>query len=388
VDRGTPLAGRIVHPAGEGVVYGPGSTGRALAGLLTRMDVVRPFVVTTASVARAGLAAEVIAALGVEPVGVFDGSREHTPAPVVLAAAVQARAAGADCLVSVGGSSVVDLTKGVALLLAEDPDLDGRRLQRGAARPGRNLPKLAHVALPTTLSGAEFTGAAGITDPESGEKRGYMDPQLTPRWVILDPELTRATPPSLWAGTGMKVLADTVELLCSQRGTPLSDATASGALAILGEHLAASTADPDDLVARGWCQFAVAMTLPQLTGVGLGLIAALRHQLGGSLGVPHGVASTIVFPHVVRWNAPECGRQLGRIAAALGLADADAGAVAGRIEDLTDELGLPRRLRDVGVSRDDLPGVAELVLADGSAATNPRPVGGAQDVIEILDAAF
>ncbi len=387
MDQGTPLAGRILHPAGEGIVYGPGSTGRSLAGLLARMEVVRPFVVTTGSVARAGLAADVIAALGMDPVGVFDGSREHTPAPVVLAAAEQARAAGADCLVSVGGSSVIDLTKGVALVLADGTDLGARRSQtRGGGRSGPGRAKLAHVSLPTTLSGAEFTGVAGITDPASGEKRAYMDPQLAPRWVVLDPELTRATPPSLWAGTGMKVLADTVEVLCSQRATPLSDATASGALVILGEHLAPSTADPGDLVGRGWCQFAVAMTLPQLVGVGLGLVAALRHQLGGALGVPHGVASTIVFPHVVRWNAPQCGRQLARAAATLGLADA--GAVAGWIERLTDELGLPRRLRDVGVSRDDFPGVAEHVLADVSKATNPRPVRGAEDVIEILDAAF
>lgn len=383
------LAGRILHPAGEGIVYGPGSARASLGGLLSRMGVTRPFVITTASVHRAGIAAEVVAALGVDAVGTFAGSREHTPATVVVEAAAQVGEAKADCLISVGGSSVVDLTKGIALVLAEDVDLGNRDRQSrlgSARRPGLTAPKLPHIALPTTLSGAEFTGAAGITDTASGEKRAYMDRQLAPRWVVLDPELTRATPPALWAATGMKVLADTVEVLCSRRGNPLSEVSVLGALAILGEHLAPSTADPDDMTARGWCQLAVAMTLPQLVGVGLGLVAGLRHQLGGALGVPHGVASTIVFPHVVRWNAAASGRQLGRAATVLGLGDAR--AVPAWIEALTNELRLPSRLRDVDVGRDDFAGVAELVLTDVAIVTNPRPVGGVEDVIEILDAAF
>jgi len=100
----------------------------------------------------------------------------------------------------------------------------------------------------------------------------------------------------------------------------------------------------------------------------------------------NGVASTIVFPHVVRWNRNDCGPQLGRAATALGLDGAD--AVPGWIEGLTAELGLPSRLRDVGVDRATFAGVAELVLKDVAIATNPRKVNGVDDVIEILDAAF
>lgn len=374
--------GRILHPAGDGVAYGPGSLGQ-LGGILGRLAVARPFIVATPSVVRAGIVDLVVAALGVEPAGVFDGSREHTPAPVVIAAAEQARRSGADGLVSVGGSSVVDLTKGVALALATGDDF----LQPGGGgRPAMGGPKLPHVAVPTTLSGAEFTGAAGITDPVSGHKRGYMHATMAPRWVILDPLLAAATPPALWSSTGMKALADTVEVLCSTKATPLSNAIAAGALALFAEHLVASTADVDDLVARGWCQFAVAMVLPQLVGVGVGLVAGLRHQLGGALGVGHGVASTIVLPHVVRWNAGSCVPALQRAANAFGVADGEAVVIG--IEQMTAELGLPTRLRDVGVQRDDLPGVAEHVLADNAVITNPRPVHGVDDVLEVLTAAW
>jgi len=388
----SPLSGRIVHPAGEGIVYGPGSARRDLPRLLAQCGVGRPFVVTTASVVRSGLLEEIRDVLGGTVAGVYDGSREHTPEPVVLEGAARAREAGADGLVSLGGSSVVDLTKGIAMVLAEGDDLSRLRLHFRAGEPGGNrrpelnAPKLPHVALPTTLSGAEFTGAAGITDPVDGVKQLYRDTKLAPRWVVLDPELARATPAALWAGTGMKALADTVEVLCSRRATPLSDAVAAAALAMLVSELAPATADPDDLAARGRCQFAVGMALPQLAMVGVGLVAGLRHQLGGGLGVAHGEASTIVLPHVVRWNRPFCEPALTRAAAAAGV-DGPDGLVAA-IEALTIRLGLPTRLRDVGVAAEALPGVADHVLGDGAVATNPRPVTDATEVLEVLRAAW
>jgi maleylacetate reductase len=378
------LVGRILHPPGDGIAYGPGVVAAQLADLLSREGITRPFVVTTGSVVRAGLVDDVVSALGVDVAGVFDGSREHTPAPVVLAAAAAARQAGADGFVSVGGSSVVDLTKGVALVVAEGDERIGPR-PAGGRPPAAERPR-PHIAVPTTLSGAEFTAAAGITDVTTGRKRAYMDPALAPRWVLLDPKLTRATPATLWAATGMKALADTVEVLCSRRATPLSDAVAVSSLAMLDADLPRSTAHPDDLAARGRCQVAVAMTLLQLVGVGVGMVAALRHQLGGALGVPHGEASTIVLPHVVRWNADAAPGPLGRAATALGRPDT--AAVVERIEQLVAQLDLPRRLRDVGVERESFQAVADLVLADGALATNPRPVTGPDDVITVLEAAY
>jgi maleylacetate reductase len=106
----TTFAGRIVNPRSEGVVYGPGVARSELPGLLERLGVGRAFVVTTPSLERSGLAAAVAGWLGERCVGTYAGSREHTPAPVVVEAAEAARLAGADGLVSLGGSSVVDLS--------------------------------------------------------------------------------------------------------------------------------------------------------------------------------------------------------------------------------------------------------------------------------------
>ncbi len=384
---GSGTTGRILNAGGEGVVYGPGSAPRQLASLLRRSGVTRPFLLTTPSVERAGLADEVAALLGADLAGVFAGSREHTPEPVVHAAAAEVAASGADGLVSLGGSSVVDLAKGVALVLADGPELARHRWSaEGGPAPRPLAPKLVHVALPTTLSGAEFTGAAGITDAASGEKIVYLDRALTPRWVLLDATLARATPPALWAATGMKALADTLEVLCSSRANPLTDAVALGALGLLVQHLGPATADAEDLEARTACQFAVAMALPQLATAGIGLVAGLRHQLGGGLGVAHGVASTIVLPHVLRWNLSACAPRLERAATSLGLAGPE--VLISEVERLTDELGLPRRLSEVGVDRDALPSVAEHVLGDPAIRTNPRPVTDRDDVLEVLTAAW
>ncbi len=398
-DNGGTLAGRLVHPAGEGIVWGPGTVARDLPGLLERTGIQRPFIVTTASVERSGLAERVGALLGDRLAGTWAGSKEHTPEPAVLAGAEAARAAGADGLIALGGSSVVDLVKGMAMVLAEGDDfahLRGHQPGTGGEggrrrRPRLAEPKLPQISLPTTLSGAEFTGAAGITDPATGAKEIYADPKLAPRWVILDPEITIDTPDSLWAATGMKALADTIETQCSRRATPLSDAVTRAAMTMLLADLGPGLTGPPpmdeaQLAARGRCQYAVGMALPQLAMVGVGLVAGLRHQLGGALGVGHGVASTIVLPHVLRWNAPACPDQLAAAARAAGLASAD--ELIAAVEALTVQLGLPTRLSEVGVTEADFPAVADHVLGDPAINTNPRPVTGPDDVLAVLRAAL
>src|SRR6478752_27442 len=380
------LSGRILNPRSDGVHYGPGVAQTELPGLVARVGGTRAFVVTTPSVERAGLAADVAGWLGAAWAGTFAGSREHTPAPVVIEATDAARAAGADCLVSLGGSSVVDLTKGVALLLGQGGDLAEYRMERGRPRPTLRAVKVPHIAVPTTLSGAEFTAVAGITDPAVGEKQMYLDPQLLPRWVVFDSMLAASCPARLWAGTGMKVVADTIEVLCARRANPQTDALALGALQLLVENLGPATAAADDHVARGRCQFAVAMVFPQLAAVGVGLVAALRHQLGGGLGIPHGEASTIVLPHVMRYNLPAATGQYHRAAAALGLPSPE--AFIARIEALTVELGLPTCLSATGIDRADLDGtLVEHVLNDGGSRRNIAPVE-TDGVRQLLEAAW
>ena len=369
------LSGRIVNPRSDGVVYGPDVAQTELPGLVARVGAARAFLVTTPSLERSGLAAEVAGWLGASHAGTFAGSREHTPAPVVIEATEAARAAGADCLVSLGGSSVVDLTKGVALLLGRGrepgrpPDPAGRApARRCARRRCRTSPCRPRCRAPSSPPWP----ASPI--PSWARSRCTLDRQLLPRWVVFDSVLAASCPARLWAGTGMKVVADTIEVLCARRANPQTDALALGALELLVDNLGPATAAADDHIARGRCQFAVAMVFPQLAAVGVGLVAALRHQLGGGLGIPHGEASTIVLPHVMRFNLPvasepvRAGRGRARAGDARG-ADRPHRAAHGRARPAESASSA------TGIARDDLDGaVVDHVLHDGGSRANIAPV--------------
>jgi alcohol dehydrogenase class IV len=392
------LKGQVRYPHADGVVFGPGCVREQLTAILEQQGIHRAFLVSTPSLTRTALLPAVREVLGARCVGEFTESQAHTPRLTVLAAARQARAAQADGLISFGGGSVVDLTKGMALVLAEGEDFD--RLQAhftpatGLRAPTLPAPKLPHIAIPTTLSGGEFTGGIGITDAERGEKDVYLDPKTTPRWVFLDSSLSTATPAALWAGTGMKLFADGIEMLCSPRATPYTNALAYQSLELLYQNLPAGVANASDVTARGNCLFAAFTIIPYLLNVGVGLVAGLRHQIGAGHGVPHGVASTIVLPHVLRWNLAAATPALATAAVRLGFVspgtapERAAERVIQAVETLIAQLNLPSRLRDVGVPQDALPGIAEHVTHDFVVATNPRRIEKPDDVREVLQAAW
>ncbi len=370
---------RIRPGFNRGVLVGAGTVGRDLASVLDRAGSSRVALLSTPSVERSPLLPLVVAALGHRHAVTFAGSQAHTPRETVLGGAAAARSVDADALVSLGGSSVIDMAKGVAMVLAEGEDFSALTVETGNRL---DVQKLLHVAIPTTLSAAEFTAAAGITDPSTGVKELFASATLTPQWVLLDPTMTTATPSRLWAGTGMKLVADCLEGLLSERATEYSNALLQGALGILLDDLGAPS---DDEPARGRCLQAAHMTLSNMHNVGIGAVAALRHQIGGRCLVPHGEASTIVLPHVMRWNGAAAEPVLQRVATARGLASPE--AMIDDIATRTVALGLPTRLRDVGVTGDQLDAIAEQAAVEASARANVRPADRA-GLRTILDAAF
>ena len=363
----------------ERVVIGAGAASAELASIVDRLHGRRVVVLTTPSVARTSLLSVVTAALDDRHAGTFDGSEAHTPRHAVLQAAATARDAGVDTLVSLGGSSVVDMAKGAAMVLAEGDDLDQLRLGSG-----RRLvePTLPHIAIPTTLSAAEFTAAAGITNTETGVKELFVSATLAPRLVILDAEMSGSTPDRLWRGTGMKLVADCLEGLLSRNATLFTNALLTAALRVLLTDLGEPATN---LEARGRCLEAAHMTLSNMHNVGIGAVAALRHQIGGRCGVAHGEASTIVLPHVMRWNGDAAVATLDRIGAEIGVDDG--ARLIDRLTERIVELELPTRLRDVGVTEADLDPIAEHAATEASARDNVRPATAA-DLNEVLLAAW
>lgn len=362
----TAFAGQFDLPRLDRVVSGARALD-SLAGELDRLGARRVVVVTGRTLGASRSLDRVTAPLEGRRAAVFTGARQHVPASSVAELVQLMRESRADCLVSFGGGSPIDTAK-----LA---------VHAGLAS-GDGVP---HVAIPTTLSAGEFTSVAGITDDETRTKRAVHDPRLAPRVVIADPAVTLETPAWLWAASGVRALDHAVESLYSNRHHPLSDATAATGLALLLEHLAPSVpADaPDVLEHRAECQLAAWMSVYGMTNAGFGLSHALGHQIGPRWNVPHGVTSCITLPHAMRFMAGLAPERFGHIAGACGVAF-DVGsplpaalACADRIAAFIGRLGLPARLRDVGVPSGEIADVAGVVhglMEDASVVGRPVAV--------------
>ena len=327
--------------------------------------------------------------LGGRFAGLTTGIRAHTPREDVIAAAAQARDGHADLIVTVGGGSVTDAGKMLALALAAD----AREVQAfDALRPGQpglaNVQALAvrTVAIPTTLSGGEFTPIAGCTDLEKRLKEGFFHPEMIPQAVILDPRISVHTPMQLWLSTGIRAVDHAVETLCSVHPQPLFDATSAHALRLLQDGLIRTKRHPADLDARLESMLGVWLSLVGIqSGAPMAASHGIGHVLGGTAGVPHGFTSCVMLPHVLRWNKSVNADRQNLVSAAFGRPDDDAG---GLVADLVRKLELPARLRDVGVTREQLDLVARNSMHDKAIATNPRKIRGPEDVREILDRAW
>jgi maleylacetate reductase len=318
----------------------------------------------------------------------------HTPRIDVVAAANAAREVKADALLTVGGGSVTDAAKMVGLCLGNDvtdpAQLDNFRAVIQAdgrtERPPVQPPAVRSIAVPTTLSAGEFNAPAGCTDTARQVKESYLHPLMMPRSVILDPAVTVHTPEWLFLSTGLRAVDHAVEDICSINPQPLSDGTSLHALRLLGRGLRAVKADPTNLEARLDCQLGSWMSIMgSQNGVQKGASHGIGHVLGGTAGVPHGYTSCVMLAPVLRFNELVNAERHAWVAEALGRAgEKAADAVAALITDL----GLPRTLREVGVSAELLDRIAEESMHDRWVHTNPRKITGAADVRALLDAAW
>ncbi|MXY16000.1 MAG: iron-containing alcohol dehydrogenase [Acidobacteria bacterium] len=342
-------------PQLEKVIFGAGALDRVPAEL-DRWGCRRALVLTGSTLStRTNLVNRLERTLGARRAGTYNGVRQHVPSRTVQAALKRAREVRADALVAFGGGSPIDAAKIVAQELLED---------------GQTQADMPQIAISTTLSAGEFTPFAGITDEATRVKGLRGDPRICPRTVVLDPELTRPTPPQLWAATGVKALDHAIEALWSVNPQPVSDALALEAIRRLRRHLPVSVTETDDIDARGECQIAAWMSIFGMANVGVRLSHVLGHQIGARWDVPHGVTSCITLPHCMRYLAPRTLPQQGLIAEALGLQvrgrspEAVAADAADAVEAFIRQLKLPARLRDVGAREDELPAVAGEVVAE------------------------
>jgi maleylacetate reductase len=375
------------------VIFGK-EAAATIAGEADRLAAQRVFVLASRTLAaETDVLDRIKAALGDRFVGYHDHMPSHSPRDAVVACANAARAAGCDLLVTVGGGSVTDGGKAVTLCLEHDiSDVDGLEpfrtvVENGVRRfPDYRAPTVKQICVPTTLSAGEFNARAGVTDTRLQLKQSYIHPALVPEAIIFDPAVTVHTPEWLWLSSGVRAIDHAVETLCSIDANDYTDGTSLQALRCLSEGLSRVKADAGDLDARLKCLMGAWLSMVGVVaGTRLGASHAIGHILGGSANVAHGHTSCVMLPYVLAYNESVNGERQRDIATALGHAGMRASDV---LDTFIRDLGMPRRLREVGISHNDLPRLAENCLLDDWTFSNPRRISTADDVMEILAAAY
>ncbi|MEU9736024.1 maleylacetate reductase [Streptomyces sp. NPDC048002] len=322
------------------VVFGAGRSAH-LAEEVTALGLERVLVLCTPG--RRDLAERMADGLGRRAIGVFAGARMHVPAETAEAARAAAAELGADGCVAVGGGSTIGLGKAVAL------------------RHG-----LPVVAVPTTYAGSEMTPVWGLT--ENGVKRTGRDPAVLPRSVVYDPELTLTLPVATSVTSGMNALAHAVEGLYAPDASPIVSLMAEDGARALIEALPRVAADSADLTARSRALYGAWLCGAVLGATTMSLHHKLCHVLGGSLGLPHAEAHTVMLPHTLAYNQPFAPAAVAVLTRVLG----ERADPARTLWEFAHELGAPHSLSELGVREGDIGAVVEQALANPYA--NPREV--------------
>jgi alcohol dehydrogenase class IV len=250
--------------------------------------------------------------------------------------------------------------------------------------------KIPHIAIPTTLSGGEYSYSAGIT--EGGKKYIVADPKLAPRTVLLDPEAAATAPGRLLAASGMNALAHCVEAVYSTETQPLTEAYCLAGVGLIARYLPQAVADSNDLEALSYVQVAACLSGMGVYSAWTGIHHAIVHVVGGRYKAPHAEIHALMLPYAMRWNLDATIYAHARIAREMGITaptEAEAAAAAPEyVYGMNRRMGLPLKLRDVGVPRDGLEQLSVDALDDYSIHTNPKPVRDAAQILEVLELAW
>ncbi|CAA7259129.1 unnamed protein product [Cyclocybe aegerita] len=366
----------------KGVYYGPGCVSTALPKLLDTLGVKKALIVTGKSLhQKTDVVRKIESTLKERDAwgATFFEIGEHTPIVGIRNGIKEYTQNGCDCIVAVGGGSPVDGSK--AMLYNIQKEFGGKTPPQ--------------IAIPTTLSAAEYSIGAGYTNDE-GHKVAVSSQELAPAGIILDAELTLATPERLWLSTGIRSLDHTVEQLYRPLVSHPVKVLCYSAMADLFKYLPKSKANPNDVNFRQRLQIASWMSLWPMKlerYSALGLSHALGHKLGARYSIPHGITSCLTLaPTVILKSelAPEEDKNL--LAATLfylhepstGSVDGDVRQLAKLINNLVINLGLQSTLTDYNVPREDLVSVARQALGRDDDPQQERVVKLLESIYEPL----
>ncbi|MGD9959195.1 iron-containing alcohol dehydrogenase [Nocardioides sp.] len=357
------------------IVFGLGSLGEAgfAAG---RLGARRPFVVTDPGIVEAGWVEELLGLLRAERLSPVLWT-EVTPNPKdheIRAAYAHYVEQDADVIIAIGGGSCIDAAKGVAILSGNGGDILD---YAGVDQMAHPIPPL--LMIPSTSgTGADVSQFCIVTDTERSVKITIMGRALVPDISITDPRLLVTMPEALNAATGLDALTHGIESFVSLAHNPLADTHALNAVGLVCSHLRTTMTAPADQAARSKMAQASLQAGLAFTNAILGATHAMSHQVGGLLDAPHGVVNGVLLPHVIRYNARATPERFIDLARSAGIpvdglpGEEAAEMLAVHVRRLADDVGVPKGLRELGVSESDVVRLAHNTLDDACLATNPR----------------
>lgn len=390
--RGLP-AGTFNIQAQEQVVFGQPAEAAVMA-LVKQLGARRVLLTSSRSLARLadGPLQRIARALGPAHVGTMATIRAHSPREDVIEGARAARAAQADLLVAVGGGSVLDATK--AMLMCLWMDLDSTEalepFRNGYTGPdARRVVAPANavrmIAVSTTLSAADFTPNAGVTESATHTKQSYSHRLMAPFAAVLDPASTLHTPHDLLFNTAIRSVDHAVESYCSPLANPATEPLSLQGLRLLYRALPAIQADPAALGPRLDAQFGMWQAIAgSIGGARTGASHGIGYALGATFDIAHGHTSCILLPAVLQWNAAVNAERQRGLSQAMGQPDVPAWEL---IRALVKRLGLPVSLADVKVGPEHFPEIARRALVYVNLQDNPRPISRVEEVMQVLELA-
>lgn len=382
--------GAVVKFHAPEIVFGHGSLAE-VGHCARRLGARRPFVVSDSGIAAAGWVDELIGHLA--QVGlrarVWTGLTPNPKDHEIASGYAEYAAHDGDVIIAIGGGSCIDAAKGIAILSGNG----GAILDyAGVDRADRPIPPLIMVPA-TSGTGADVSQFCIVTDSVRAMKVTIIGRALVPDISITDPRLLTTMPDWLNAATGLDALTHGIEAFVSRAHNVLTDSHALNAVRLIGTELERTLAEPADLDARRAMAQASLEAGLAFTNAILGATHAMSHQVGGLLDAPHGVCNGVLLPHVIRYNAEHDASRFATIASAVGLpvrgaSDYEAAmCLAEWTRDLGDRVGVPRGLRELGVTEADIPRLSLTTLGDACMTTNPRETGVA-DVEALFRAAL
>ena len=323
------------------------------------------------------------------PYEVFSEVKANPTVKVVKAGIEAFKAAGADCLIAVGGGSSMDTAKAIGIIIANPEYSDVTSLEGVADTKNPCVPL---IAVPTTAgTAAEVTINYVITDEDNKRKFVCVDPHDIPIVAVVDSQMMSSMPKGLTAATGMDALTHAIEGYTTLAAWELTDMMHLKAIEIIARSLRKAVAnDPEGREDMALGQYVAGMGF---SNVGLGVVHGMAHPLGAFYDTPHGIANAVLLPYVMEYNAPCTGEKFKYIAEAMGVdtagmsPDEYRAAAVGAVRQLSKDIGIPEKLHEIGVKEEDLQALSESAFADVCTGGNPRPCT-VESILEIYKTAF